>query len=71
MILICETASSNWNYHLREAKEPKYGGGAGTALCGAAVGWDTKIPLAAWGIKDHLPSKWCATCQKMAEGTLP
>lgn len=57
---ICETGTGTWHYHLRKD------GSVGAALCGKAVGWNTKIPLAAWGIKDHIPSKWCRTCAEKA-----
>lgn len=63
-IVISETATSTWHYHLREVGPEglKPGGGAPPALCGARLGWDTKIPLEAWGIKDHIPSVWCDKC---------
>lgn len=64
-LMISETRTSNFSYHLRLVKEgeEKYSGGAGPALCGAELGWDTHFPLTVWGMKDHLPSKWCETCQ--------
>lgn len=69
MLVIAETSTSTWNYHLREIgseEELKLGGGAGPALCGAPLGWDTKIPLTAWGKKSHIPEKWCKECEKLA-----
>lgn len=71
-LVICETASSYWHYHLRGvAKNGKlYLGGKENlrALCNAPVGWDTEIPLSAWGIKqDHIPQSWCQSCQTIAE----
>ncbi len=60
-LVICETATATYHYHLREA------GSCGPALCGQAVGWDTKIPLTAWGVKDHIPSRWCQRCKEIAE----
>jgi hypothetical protein len=51
----------NWSYHLR-----KTGAAKGVALCGKPVGWDTSIPLRSWwGVKDHIPSRWCADCEKL------
>lgn len=68
-LLIAETASSTWNYHLRlvEEGQEKFGGGAGPALCGAKLGWDTEIPLTVYGTKSHLPEKWCSKCQELAK----
>ncbi len=67
-LVIAETATSMWSYHLRQVEDGRLypGGGAPPALCGAKLGWDTKIPLTAWGIKDHIPSSWCATCATKA-----
>ena len=74
-LLVSETASSTWNYHLRlveEGKE-KYGGGAGEALCGRKLGWDTEIPLSCYNsIGSHIPDHWCKECLKIAkEQNLP
>lgn len=47
-IIISETATSTWNYHLRELGEdgPKYGGGVDLiSVCGIKLGWDTEISL--------------------------
>ena len=67
---IAETTSSTWHYHIRRVGPEglKHGGGAPPALCGAKLGWDTKIPLEAWGTKDHIPSVWCWQCQSIMEG---
>ena len=67
-VVICETASSVYAYHLRVVgpEGPKMGGGAPDALCGKKVGWDTSIPLSAYGIRDHLPSHWCKKCLELA-----
>ena len=67
-LIICETDTSTWNYHLRRIgpEGPKYSGGAGVALCGAKVGWDTRIPLSVYGEKSHLPEHWCAACEAAA-----
>jgi hypothetical protein len=72
MLVISETATSTYHYHLREVGEEgiKLGGGAGKAVCGAVVGWDTKISVSAWGIKDHLPSRWCGKCAELVREKL-
>ena len=71
-IVISETATSTWHNHLREVGPEglKPGGGAPPALCGAKLGWDTKIPLKAWGTKDHIPSVWCSECAKKGAAVL-
>jgi hypothetical protein len=67
-LVICETRSAVWSYHLRVIGSDgfKPGGGDITSLCGKKMGWDTRCPLDSWGLKDHLPSKWCSTCEVMA-----
>ncbi len=67
-LVISETISSTYHYHLRRVgpEGVKLGGGVPPALCGAELGWDTRFPLAAWGTKDHLPSVWCRKCQDLA-----
>lgn len=67
-LIICETASSTWNYHLRliEDGQEKCGGMVdGHALCDSKIGWDTKIPLSAYG-KSIFPDHWCSKCLKIA-----
>jgi hypothetical protein len=70
-VVIAETRSSTWSYHLRELKddeEPKLSGlPFGTkALCGNEnLGWDTKIPQEAWGMTGHLNEKWCSECARL------
>jgi len=66
-LVISETVSGTWNYHLRRVGPEgiKLGGGAPPALCGQKLGWDTKIPLKAWGTKDHIPSVWCSKCEEL------
>ena len=66
-LVIAETETSTWNYHIRriEADGLFLGGGAPPALCGAKVGWDTLIPLSTYGSKDGL-SHWCPKCLKIA-----
>ena len=66
-LVVAETATSTWHYHIREVGPEglKPGGGAPPALCGAKLGWDTKIPLEAWGTKDHIPSVWCSKCEEL------
>ena len=69
-LIICETASSTWNYHLRQIgpEGPMYGGGAGNALCGQKLGWDTLIPLDQYGSPpDHIPIHWCSECAELAK----
>jgi len=67
-LIISETASSIWHYHLRlvEKGEEKYGGNAGLSLCGKKLGWDTQIPLRAYGMKNHVRSNYCEECKKIA-----
>lgn len=67
-LVIAETASSVWSYHLREVRDGRRfpGGGAPPALCGRALGWDTSIPLSTWGRADHIPSRWCSQCSTFA-----
>lgn len=67
-LVIAETSTSTWSYHLREVVGGKMhlGGGAPAALCGARVGWDTRIPIAAWGRVTHLPETWCRRCEEVA-----
>lgn len=70
VLVVSETKTSTWTYHLRLVVpgEEKYGGGAGPALCGRELGWDTKIPLSAYGARrDHIPTSYCEVCRKIAE----
>jgi len=71
-LIIAESRTSNWVYHLREladGEEPHYGGlPSGTkALCGDnPFGWDVKIPLTSWGRKgSHIPERFCAKCSEV------
>ncbi len=68
-LVVSETPTSTWNYHLREVVGGKkyLGGGAPPALCGAKLGWDTQIPLIAYGQRSHLPEKWCKRCREISE----
>lgn len=71
-LIVSETAISTWNYHLRliEEGQEKYGGGAGYALCGEKLGWDTEIPLKYYNsIGSHIPEHWCKKCLKIARET--
>jgi hypothetical protein len=63
-LVIAETDTSTWSYHLREVVDGRLflGGGAPPALCGAKLGWDTLIPLRAWGQRSHIPESWCKAC---------
>mgnify|MGYP000679598168 CR=1 FL=1 len=60
-LVISETATSTWHYHFRLV-----GPEGAAALCGAKLGWDTTMPLSTWGLKDHIPSRYCGTCEKEA-----
>jgi len=71
-LVICETNTSTWSYHIREVgpEGPKPGGGAGPALCGQDnMGWD----MEGWDLKHygtgpgHLPMSWCKECGKLAK----
>jgi len=67
-LVIAEKETSTWNYHLRRVgRDGKLypGGGAPPALCGVALGWDTQIPLSAWGSKSHIPQTWCLDCARV------
>ncbi len=64
-LIISETESSTFHYHLRRLSPegPQYGGGSNlVALCGKKLGWDTRILLAAWGSESHLKEYWCSQC---------
>lgn len=68
-VVVSETSTSTWSYHMRRVGEDGrlyLGGGAPPALCGRALGWDTKIPASAWGKTTHLGEKWCLECAKVA-----
>jgi hypothetical protein len=67
-IVISETETSTYSYHLRKVVGGRLylGGGAPAALCGARLAWDTQFPISAWGKKDHIPSKWCRACATLA-----
>lgn len=70
-LIISETSSGNWHYHLRGVFNNEiYLGGKDNlrALCGTPVGWDTQIPLNIWGSKsEHIPQYWCPACKRIAE----
>ena len=69
-LVVSETPSSTWHYHLREVVpgHEKYGGAAGPALCGHELGWDTKVPIGAYvpGRKSHHPGSFCKKCYDLA-----
>lgn len=72
-LVIAETSTSTWNYHLRRvsADGKLYpSGGAPPALCGRSLGWDTKQQLSAWGKKSHIPQHWCTDCAEVASDEL-
>lgn len=64
--VIAETATSTYSYHLRRVgtEGVKLGGLAEQyrALCGARLGWDTRLPLTTWGQRSHLPEHYCVQC---------
>lgn len=61
---VVEGIAGIYSYHVRDASQPK----AETlpAACGAQV-MTTSIPLGTWGMKSHIPSRWCATCAARAD----
>ena len=70
-LIIAETRTSNWHYHLRElaeGEEPQYGGlpWDTKALCEkTTLGWDTRILLESWGHSSgHLPESFCSDCSE-------
>ncbi len=69
-LIISETGTSSWHYHLREiGKEGvKLSGGMDLyALCGKELGWDTEMPLSCYGESGHhVPENWCKECAKIA-----
>jgi hypothetical protein len=67
-LVVCETATSTWHYHLRVVgrEGKKMGGGAGDSLCEKKMGWDTEIPLESYGIRGGSPGHWCKKCLELA-----
>lgn len=67
-LVISETPTSNWHYHLRVIGPEGFlpSGGAPPALCGRELGWDTRAPLASWNRTSHVPEWYCAACAKAA-----
>jgi hypothetical protein len=68
-LVVAETKHSVWSYHLRAVVpgDEKFGGGAGPAVCGSELGWDTKIPISSYGLKaKHIPEKYCTRCAEVA-----
>jgi len=76
-LVVCEKSTGTWHYHLRRIESDddlKLGGGILPTLCGEEMSaWDTRMPVEAWGTRNHIPSKWCAKCQEVADeqGLLP
>jgi hypothetical protein len=70
VLVIAEHVSGVYSYHLRRVGDEGIKlGGLGDdypALCGTKLGWDTRFPLTSWKTKDHIPSIWCAECEKLA-----
>ena len=72
-LVIAETSTSTWNYHIRRVGPDGklyFGGAAPPALCGRSLGWDTKQPIANWGVKSHIPETWCSDCYDVARDEL-
>jgi len=67
-LVIAETPTSTWTYHLRDkTSDDKF-----KALCGAKVGWDTELPVSTYGqTSDHIGERYCAHCAEMANIPLP
>lgn len=67
-LVIAETASSTWHYHLREVGPGGLflSGGAPPAICGRPLGWDTRAPLASWNHRGHVPIRYCQACDALA-----
>ena len=71
-LVVCETETSSWHYHLRsvETGQEKLSGGINLiSLCGKKVGWDTKIPLAVYNNpeKNQNFEKYCLRCEALAK----
>lgn len=71
-LVIAETATSTWHYHLRQIGDEGFKPGGllpqYPALCGARLGWDTEIPLSTWGKRsDHIPEHFCQKCERGPE----
>lgn len=64
-LVIAESRTSTWHYHLRilpSGEKPSYGGlpWDTKALCGKTpFGWDTRIPLETWG---NTTAHFCVEC---------
>lgn len=57
---ITEGVAGHFQYHVSKSDKTT------RSLCGAQT-MHTSIPLNLWGVKDHLPSKWCKICEEMVE----
>lgn len=73
-IVIAETSTSTWHYHLRQVGDEglKLGGlqMGSKALCGKDMGWDTQLSLEIWDKPWHIPAKWCAECWEIYQKVL-
>lgn len=58
-LIVSEGIGGHFHYHISTKNGPTL------AFCGAKT-MHTAIPLTAWGVKDHLPSKWCKNCENTA-----
>ena len=68
---LAETDTSTWFYHLVESEsaDDEIKQGALLAICGAAFnGWETRIPLSTWGLRNHIPSGYCPNCTAKVYG---
>jgi hypothetical protein len=61
---VVEGIAGVYSYHLRDASQR--GAEALPAACDAKV-MATGFNLSAWGLKSHIPSRWCRTCAARAE----
>ena len=72
-LIISETATGTWHYHLRKLGDgPQYGGGVGlVSICGVKLGWDTEIPLGHFDselkTKRLCDGHFCGDCFDVAE----
>lgn len=63
VLRVAETNTSTYYYHLVRATTDHQKQGELDAICDKVFkGWETKIPIRAWGKLDHLHSRWCRGC---------
>ena len=56
VILVVESTTGYYHYHLREEGQPE-------SLCGRRDMMLTAVPLSAWGYRGHLREQYCAACE--------